>query len=181
MKRFILTGAPGAGKTAILRQLERDGFDVVEEAATDVIALEMAQGVAEPHLRPEFAEVIADLQRRRMERAATAQGAVQFHDRSVVCTLALARHLGHPVGEMLARELRRIDAEAVFERRVLFVRGLGFITPTPARRINLEEALRFEATHEAVYRERGFDLVEVAPAPLAERVMQINEIVRALR
>ncbi len=33
MKRFIITGAPGAGKTAILRQLQLDGFGVVEEAA----------------------------------------------------------------------------------------------------------------------------------------------------
>ena len=42
MKRYILTGAPGSGKTAILRQLEREGFGVVDEAATDVIALEQA-------------------------------------------------------------------------------------------------------------------------------------------
>jgi predicted ATPase len=39
MKRYILTGAPGAGKTAILRALERNGRVVIEEAATDVIAL----------------------------------------------------------------------------------------------------------------------------------------------
>ena len=39
MRRFIITGAPGAGKTAIVRQLELDGFSVVEEAATDVIAV----------------------------------------------------------------------------------------------------------------------------------------------
>ncbi|MGO9271366.1 MAG: AAA family ATPase [Terriglobia bacterium] len=32
MRRFIITGAPGAGKTAIIRQLELDGFSVVEEA-----------------------------------------------------------------------------------------------------------------------------------------------------
>jgi hypothetical protein len=37
MKRFILTGAPGAGKTAIIRQIELDGFSVVEEAATDIM------------------------------------------------------------------------------------------------------------------------------------------------
>lgn len=48
MRRYILTGAPGCGKTAILRQLELVGFGVVEEAATDVIALRQAQGVAEP-------------------------------------------------------------------------------------------------------------------------------------
>ena len=43
MKKFILTGAPGAGKTAVVRQLELDGFSVVEEAATDIIALEQAR------------------------------------------------------------------------------------------------------------------------------------------
>ena len=52
MKRFILTGAPGAGKTAVIRQLELDGFGVVEEAATDIIALEQARGVAEPWKYP---------------------------------------------------------------------------------------------------------------------------------
>jgi AAA domain len=48
MKRFILTGAPGAGKTAVIRQLELDGFSVVEEAATDIIALEQSHAVSEP-------------------------------------------------------------------------------------------------------------------------------------
>lgn len=42
MPRYVLTGAPGAGKTAILRQLEIEGHAVVEEAATDVIALAQA-------------------------------------------------------------------------------------------------------------------------------------------
>lgn len=38
MRRFIITGAQVAGKTALIRQLEIDGFSVVEEAATVVIA-----------------------------------------------------------------------------------------------------------------------------------------------
>jgi predicted ATPase len=53
MKRYIVTGAPGAGKTAIIRQLELEGFSVVEEAATDVIALWQAEGIAEPWFRKE--------------------------------------------------------------------------------------------------------------------------------
>src|SRR5438874_6125031 len=46
MRRFIITGAPGAGKTAIIRQLELDGFSVVEEAATGVIAVAQARSTA---------------------------------------------------------------------------------------------------------------------------------------
>ncbi|MER6582341.1 AAA family ATPase, partial [Nonomuraea sp. NPDC001023] len=44
----VLTGTPGAGKTAVLRLLEVRGYSVVEEAATDVIALGQALGRAEP-------------------------------------------------------------------------------------------------------------------------------------
>ena len=50
MRRFIITGAPGAGKTAILRQLELDGFSVVEEAATDVIAAGETRGKYQPRM-----------------------------------------------------------------------------------------------------------------------------------
>ena len=152
MKRFILTGMPGAGKTAILRQLECDGFSVVEEAATDVIALEGARGNAAPHERANFIDAIVSLQAERRTRASRWDDVVQFHDRSAICTHALAVHLGYPVSEALARELARIEAEAIYERRVFFIQHLGFVTPTDARRISFEDALRFEATHEASYR-----------------------------
>jgi predicted ATPase len=54
MKKYIVTGAPGAGKTVTIRQLEMDGFSVVEEAATDIIALWQANGISEPWTRPDF-------------------------------------------------------------------------------------------------------------------------------
>ena len=153
MKRFILTGAPGAGKTVILRQLELDGFSVVEEAATDVIALQQAQGIAEPWTHSSFIDAVVDLQRWRQLRASGELGDVQFHDRSAVCTAALAAYLGHPASEALAFELERIRTEAIFQKRVFFIRNLGFITPTEARRISFEETLRFERIHEETYRD----------------------------
>src|SRR5207248_11578019 len=62
----IITGAPGPGKTAIIRQLELDGFSVVEEAATDVIAAAHAQGTLELWRHPSFIDAIAHLQRDRV-------------------------------------------------------------------------------------------------------------------
>jgi ATPase subunit of ABC transporter with duplicated ATPase domains len=46
MDRYVLTGAPGAGKTSVLRVLHEQGFAVVEETATDVISREQRSGVA---------------------------------------------------------------------------------------------------------------------------------------
>jgi predicted ATPase len=178
MRRFIITGAPGAGKTAIIRQLELDGFSVVEEAATDVIAAAHAHGTAEPWRDTSFIDAVAYLQRDRQIRASYQPDEVQFHDRSVVCTAALAVYLGYPFSVFVAGELDRIQKEAVYQSRVFFIRNLGFITPTEARRISFEETERFEKIHEQIYREYGFEMVSVEPTSLSERVRMIKAAVR---
>ena len=129
MRRFILTGAPGAGKTSIIRQLEMDGFGVVEEAATDLIALAQARGIDEPWTDPSFIDSIVDLQQRRQIRASCQPDEVQFHDRSSVCTAALAVYLGRPISGTLSRELERVKTEEIYQKRVFFIRNLGFIMP----------------------------------------------------
>lgn len=177
MKRFILTGTPGSGKTTLLRQLEIDGFSIVGEAATDLIALSQAQGIGEPWTDSSFLDAVVDLQRRHEMRAASEQVDVQFHDRSIVCTAALAAYLNFPFSEALTQELGRIDLDQVFQRKVFFLRNLGFVTPTETRRITYAEALRFEAIHEKTYRERGFDLIFVEPGTVAERVTTIKQAI----
>jgi predicted ATPase len=96
MKRYILTGAPEAGKTAILRHLELDGYGVVEEAATDIIALEQAHGGAEPWSHASFIDAIVNLQRARQLRAARLMDDLQFFDRSPICIYTLAKYPGYP-------------------------------------------------------------------------------------
>jgi len=81
---YVLTGAPGAGKTAILRLLEADGYPVVDEAATDVIAL----------------------QSQRQESVRQPRDTTVFVDRSPACTLALSRYLGFTASRLLGREVR---------------------------------------------------------------------------
>jgi predicted ATPase len=111
LRRFILTGAPGSGKTTLLRQLEINGFGVVEEAATDLIALQQTRGVAEPWTDPSFLDVVVGLQRQREIRAASEPVDVQFHDRSVLCTATLANFLGFPLSDLLKQELERVRSE----------------------------------------------------------------------
>src|SRR5215472_9897327 len=82
MPAYILTGAPGAGKTAVLRLLEVIGYAVVEEAATDVIALRDAVGRSQPWRDPAFIDEIITLQRRRQDRARAAASTTVFFDRS---------------------------------------------------------------------------------------------------
>ncbi|MEV1167630.1 AAA family ATPase [Nonomuraea sp. NPDC049784] len=179
MKRYILTGTPGAGKTAILRWLERDGYTVVEEAATDVIALHQAQGDREPWTKPSFVEEIIALQHRRQAQAAALPGEVQIYDRSPVCTYALATYAGHPVSPGLSRELERIQARQIYEKKVFFIQNLGFVAQTDARLITFEESLRFEQIHQDAYTSLGYECVPIAPGMLPDRVAAVKKQLEA--
>ena len=174
MKRFIITGAPGSGKTMIIRQLELDGFSVVEEAATDVIAAAQARGTPEPWTNPSFIDEIVHLQRDRQMRTACQPDEIQFHDRCVVCTAALTVYLGYSSSALLVAELERVKNEAIYQNQVFFIRTLGFIQPTEARRISFEETVRFEKIHEQTYRDFGFELVSIEAGGLMERVSAIK-------
>jgi predicted ATPase len=169
MRRYIVTGAPGAGKTVLIRRLERAGFAVVEEAATDVNALMIGEGVAQPHQASAFLGDILALQLARQARADAWEDAVVVFDRSPICTLALAEYIGAAPPPALLREVERIGRERVYEPEVFFVETLGFVTLTAIRRISYDDTLRFEAVHADVYRRCGFELIRVQKSDVETR------------
>lgn len=171
MPRHILTGAPGAGKTVLIRHLANLGHDVVEEAATDVIAAAQAQGVARPWEQAAFIADIAALQISR--EAKPMRLGERFSDRSIFCTIALAEWLGHPAPPELPILAWQLAASGWFAPQVFFIDQLDTIENTAARRISFEEATRFGALHETIYRRYGFDLVHIAPAPVPDRAAAI--------
>jgi len=177
MPAYILTGTPGAGKTAVLRLLETLGYPVVEEAATDVIALGNALGAEEPWRDHAFIDKVIALQRQRQDAAQSSGSAVVFFDRSPVCTLALSRYLGRAASHLLIREVDRVLAAGTYQTTVFFIRNQGFVQPTAARRISFAESLAFERIHEQTYRDLGFRLVDVPTGPLTERVALVQQIV----
>jgi predicted ATPase len=144
----------------------------VEEAATDLIAVEQVRGNAEPWKDASFIDSVANLQKLRFRRASQHSDAIQFHDRSLVCTVALARYLGHALSNTFSRDLESVIS--MYERRVFFVRNLGFIMPTEARRISFEETLRFEQIHEQTYLDYGFEILFIEPGNVSDRAAAIK-------
>ncbi|MCG5463753.1 AAA family ATPase [Micromonospora sp. MED01] len=173
-RRYVLTGAPGAGKTTMIEALRRRGHVTVREAATDLIAERQAQGYATPWHDTDFVDAVAALQHHR-QVGADARQPVQFYDRSPLCTVALARHLGRPVGPALTAEVDRIMRERTYQRLVFLISPLGFIRHTAARQISYADALAFARLHREVYDEHGHQLVEVPAGPVRTRLALIEE------
>jgi predicted ATPase len=173
-RRYVLTGAPGSGKTALLEALRQRGHLVVEEAATEVIARQQDRGIDEPWLREDFIDLIVRLQRQRQITPVPNTVGVQLYDRSPLCTLALARYLGRAVTPVLAHEVARVLRDQIYEPVAFLVRPLGFIESTAARRISYADSLAFEQLHEAVYREHGFQLLDVPATTVPDRVAVVE-------
>jgi predicted ATPase len=180
MKRYILTGTPGSGKTSLLHELKSRGYSVVEEAATAVIALEHQRGNLEPWRHHDFIDKIIQLQKYRQIEAATAVDEFQVYDRSPVCTLALSRYLGYPPSADLLEEVARIERENIYHRQVFFLENLGFCQPTEARKITFEQSLHFEKIHAEIYTSLGYELIKIAPEPLWKRVQIVTQWLRYL-
>jgi predicted ATPase len=148
-RRYVLTGAPGAGKTALAVTLRQRGYLVVAEAATDLIANEQARGVNKPWRAVDFLDNIARLQRQRQlsQIADPSKSRSMTAHRCAPGPGPLSAAAGHTLAH---RRVTRVIDNQIYQRAVFFVRPLGFITPTHVRRISYPDSLRFEAIHEAV-------------------------------
>jgi predicted ATPase len=173
VRRYILTGAPGAGKTSIALALRARGLHVIDEAATDVIGESPHE---RPWERPDFVDLVVRRQQQRQQQAGDAP--VQLYDRSPLCTLALARYAGLEPGAALTAEVRRVERERTYQRLVFLILPIGFVTPTAARRIGYADSLVFGRIHEEVYREHGYDLAEIPPGTVQERATMIEGLLR---
>jgi predicted ATPase len=70
-----------------------------------------------------------------------------------------------------------VVAAGIYETTVFYIRNRGSVQATPARRISFEDSLIFERVHEQVYRDLGFQLIEVPAGPLADRVALVRKTV----
>lgn len=163
-KRYILTGAPGSGKTSVIQKLEESGYNVIHEAATDVITHDQSLGIPHPWELGDFTDKIVCLQRYRQKHAS---GMLQFYDRSPFCTYALAQYLSQTKNiacvpsEPVLEEIGRCIKSGIYQDKVFFFENLGFIERTDARKISYEDALVFERIHLDVYDQFGFEIFVV--------------------
>jgi predicted ATPase len=162
---IVLTGGPGAGKTTLIRELERRGFRSRAESARRILKEQAlfggrATGPTDPIL---FAETIMAWEVRAwMDEQEGPPGPV-FFDRAVPEAAAM---LGLPPPDHFARAAERFR----FARRVFIAPPWRAIyVQDEERRQTWDEALITDAACRAAYAHFGYDLVELPLAPVEER------------
>lgn len=165
---FVITGGPGAGKTAIVERLAARGFLTVAESGRDILRQQVAIGGNAVHWGD--AEAYRDLMLSRgmadYERMLGEAGGPVFFDRGVTELVGYCRLIGVPVPEHVRRA-----AELYRYNPIVFL-----APPWPEiyvndglRKQDVAEAMRTSTLAGEVYAEFGYDVVEIPKAPVAER------------
>lgn len=170
IRRVILTGGPGAGKTTLLRELDRWGYATVPESARAIIQWRMRSALPPRPKLPEFAMEILRADVRHYASATPKKSDLIFFDRGVPDALGMLDDIDYLPKATRERYLTRYP----YYRR-------AFILP-PWREIYETDAERDQTFAHAVhvyerlchwYSRCGYQLVEVAAAPVRERCQHV--------
>src|SRR5690606_7809434 len=82
-KRIVITGGPGSGKTALISNLEKKGFDVMHEISRDITLKAQKEGIAQLFLEKPilFSEKLLERRLKHCHQAKESKAPILFYDR----------------------------------------------------------------------------------------------------
>ena len=180
VEKYIITGGPGAGKTALLNELKKRGHIIVPEVARQIIAEEQAKEIANPNYKgiypftdlALFEDLVIERQL-QYERKLPSSGKI-FLDRALADPIAYAK-----VGNIsLRNDLQRLIAQADY-KRVFYLERLPFYHQDKERKESLELVERIHDGLYEIYDNLGFDIVRV-PIYYPEKEANIEERIKLI-
>jgi predicted ATPase len=163
MQAVVLTGAPGAGKTAVLQALASRGHATVSESARTIIRDRKRRGLS-PRPEPlEFAQEIFRTDASKYEQARQTAGPV-FFDRSAIDALGMLSELG-PVLELASC----LETYRYHQDVFVFPPWAAIYRTDDERDQTFEEAAQVHQRICDWYRHCRYRLIDVPFASVAER------------
>ncbi len=164
MRRYVITGAPGTGKTALVEALAHVGT-IVGEPARELIS-EHRAATGERSLDGSPALFVERLIARSIEKFdAAPDDVVVLYDRGLPDCVAYARVLGVDAGPARDAAAGRRYAEPVF----VAPPWEAIYSVDDMRRATFDQVTAFHDEVVGAYEELGYDLFELPKVPLAER------------
>jgi predicted ATPase len=172
---FVVSGAPGSGKTEVLGRLRGD-ITIVHEPARAILAEQRASGGLGTWDQDTALFVRLILQRAIADHDRSSRRiGVSVFDRGIPDCVVYANRAGLDPGPSLAATERYR-----YERRVLFFEPWPEIyTTDDERTLTFEGAAAFGEELRDVYRRSGYEVVPVARGSVPERVAFVDRAIRS--
>lgn len=172
MPRIVITGAPGAGKTALLLALQARGYTIVGDSPRIIIQERRKRGLSPRPDAYEFAQETLRMDVANFDRHVGATGHV-FFERSVVDALCGLDH-ATPLSE---RELSQWLAKYRYLSKVFVLPPWEAIYVNDAERDHtFEHAVRVNRITQDWYRRCGYQVVEVPKISVEDRCEYVLQV-----
>lgn len=167
MKKFVLTGGHGVGKTSLLLALEMQGEYILREAASDYQRFQRANGIPFPSDHDDFEQNILEIHLRRESQIPSSISRV-FIDRGKPDHVVYSDIFHWPLPALLKQAALTTDYTKIF-----FVECFGAEWAEKVSAREQEESRRIARELISIYEQLGYDVVRVPPGKLNERVQFI--------
>ena len=165
-QRYVITGAPGTGKTSIINELKNRGFNCVDENAREIISDEKIkdQGIENYKNQVNFERKIVNL--RIQKYLSTSKEHIFFFDRSAIDSIA---YLDLKKLKFTIEILNNIR-KCIFNRTVFYTPIWEDIYIKDNERIeSVKQAMKIEKFLIKTYESENYRLVKVPKLPIKER------------
>ncbi|CDT95075.1 conserved hypothetical protein [Vibrio coralliirubri] len=165
MNPIIITGGPGAGKTALINALGDAGYPTFAESSRQLIEQQsqLENGILPWLDLPGFAELCLGVMSEQKEQA--RQHPIAFLDRAIPDICGYLTQANLEIDEIYREASQGYHSQALFCRPEASIYVQDEVRPYP-----FEGALEIHHALIRVYEELGYEVVEVPFMPVEERV-----------
>jgi predicted ATPase len=166
-QKYIITGAPGTGKTSIINELKRRGLRCVDENSREIIAEQIKTGgeILPWKNQIAFENQIANM--RTQQYLASPEDCICFFDRSTLDCIAYLKLNNLETTSQIIENIKKCN----FNKTVFYTPIWKEIYINDSeRKENIEKAIEIENTIMKTYKSQGYELVKIPKLSIAERV-----------
>ncbi|MFZ9034828.1 MAG: AAA family ATPase [Francisellaceae bacterium] len=165
---YILTGGPGSGKTSVLKQLRKSGFETVDEVARNIIFKQNEIGGNATHNgdRHKFRSLMLEASIRDFKKHQLSRESI-FFDRGIADLIGYSQLIDNPPDLLLTDAVKRFR----YNKQIfIFPPWFEIYCNDKERQQDFSEALNTYRCIKEGYLKTGYDIVEVPLDSIEARV-----------
>jgi len=166
-QRYIITGGPGTGKTSVINELKKKGFNCIDENSREVISREIIIGGEVLPWKDQiaFENKISNI--RTQKYLTSPKESICFFDRSPIDCIAYLRLNNLEATSKIINDIKKCN----FNTTVFYTPIWEEIyVNDDERKENIKQAKEIETSILETYKSKGYKLVEIPKISITARV-----------